>query len=846
MGAKEEFEKLFIPGTPSAEMLKQAFNITFHECYIADITKNEFVSDIFYSDGNELQILNSFQNLKKPFTFAQFHKWCADNIVITNTEEYREKNSIDYIKKLFDQGQTQFGLRFKTQLFDGTISLVNQNSFLIKDSQTDNILCFTTISLLSDDMQVERFSMYSQTLIQTLSSDFEAAFFVDLKNDSVFTLRASHDFLKRCKKAENIYIYSLFCKYITETSVYKEDYSSTLIALSKKNIYREFNQKDLFTINYRIKSSSGNLTYYQFKLVKTGEWNSNNSFILGIHNIDEETLKNFEQLEKIKKQTELNLQLNAVINTISKDFSSIFYIEFDSDRVFEYRTSELFKQLQPASNDLYISIPHFCNIMRQICLSKVPKESHDKLLKLLSPNELRSLIKDVPIFYQDFKMNLPDGEKFFQLKIVRDFSKKDEFNIVVGFVDIDKQRRMEIYQQHALEEARLKAELANKAKSTFLFNMSHDIRTPMNAIIGYSSMAERYINDPEKALKCLEKVKLSGDHLLKLIDDILDMARIENGKIKIDENPIHIRSCIEKIAEMEKVDIEAARLTLVVNFNNLQTDFVIADSFRLNQIFLNIIGNSIKYTLPGGKITLNVNELPSNDPDYVALEFSVEDTGIGMKPEFLSHIFEMFSRERNTTASKVQGTGLGMAIVKNLVDLMNGQIYIESELGKGTIVTFRFKFKIQKTPFDGKEKNKAKKQKRVSLKGKRVLLVEDNELNREIAKDILEIQQLIVDEATNGSEAVEIIKNSKPGFYDFILMDVQMPVIDGYQATDIIRKLNNKKNANIPIIAMTANAFEEDKKRAFDSGMDDYLSKPIHAEVLFDTVSRILGSRKER
>ena len=314
----------------------------------------------------------------------------------------------------------------------------------------------------------------------------------------------------------------------------------------------------------------------------------------------------------------------------------------------------------------------------------------------------------------------------------------------------------------------------------------------------------------------------------------------------LNENPIHIRSCIEKIAEMEKVDIEAARLTLVVNFNNLQTDFVIADSFRLNQIFLNIIGNSIKYTLPGGKITLNVNELPSNDPDYVALEFSVEDTGIGMKPEFLSHIFEMFSRERNTTASKVQGTGLGMAIVKNLVDLMNGQIYIESELGKGTIVTFRFKFKIQKTPFDGKGKNKAKKQKRVSLKGKRVLLVEDNELNREIAKDILEIQQLIVDEATNGSEAVEIIKNSKPGFYDFILMDVQMPVIDGYQATDIIRKLNNKKNANIPIIAMTANAFEEDKKRAFDSGMDDYLSKPIHAEVLFDTVSRILGSRKER
>lgn len=842
MNAKEEFEKLFLPGTRNAEMLKQAFNITFHECFIGNISKDEFDSDIFYSDGSELKIFESFQSLKKPFTFSQFHTWCADNLVVTNTEEYREKNDIQNILKRFEKGENSYNLQFKTQLFDGTISHVNQNTFLIKDDKSCDIFCFTTLSLISDNLQVERFSLYSNTLIQTLAADFEAAFFVDLKNDSVFTLRASPDFIKRNKKIENIVIYSLFCKYITENSVYKEDYSSTLVALSRKNIFREFNQKDLFTINYRITNSKGNFTYYQFKLVKTSEWDTNNSFILGIHNIDEETLKNFEQLEKIKKQTELNLQLNAVINTISKDFTSIFYIEFDRDRVFEYRTSDLFKQLQPASTDLYISIPHFCNIMRQICLSKIPQDYHEKLLKLLSPTALRSLMNEVPIFYQDFKINLQSGEKFFQLKIVRDFAKKDEFNIVVGFVDIDKQRRMEIYQQQALEEARLKAELANKAKSTFLFNMSHDIRTPMNAIIGYSAMTERYINDPHKALECLEKVKLSGDHLLKLIDDILDMARIENGKIKIDENPLHIRSCIEKLVEMERVDIETARLTLEVNFQNLQTDIIIADAFRLNQIFLNVIGNSIKYTLPGGKIFFTVKELESKDPDYASLEFSIRDTGIGMKPEFLTHIFEMFARERNTTASKVQGTGLGMAIVKNLVDLMKGKIYIESELGKGTTVTFLFNFKVQKTPFSN-DKTSNKKQKRVSLKGKHALLVEDNELNREIAKDILEIENIIVDEATNGSEAVDIIKNSKPGYYDFVLMDVQMPVIDGYQATDIIRKLENKKLANVPIIAMTANAFDEDKKRALDSGMDDYLSKPIRADSLFSTISNVIGKK---
>lgn len=840
MNAQEEFKKFFNTNSLYSELLKKAFNINFHECFIVNISKDKFTTEIFYSDGEELQILEAFQTLKKPFSFSEFTTWCADNLVITNTAEYRSYNNTKKIIERFESGESEFDLRFKTQLFDGTISLVNQASFLAKDEKSGDIFCFTTISLLSDDMQKERFSLYSNTLIQTLSADFEAAFFVDLKNDSIFTLRASQDFLKRNKKAESIFIYSLFCKYIAETSIYEEDFSSTLVALSKKNIFREFNQKDLFTINYRIKNSFGNLAYYQFKLVKTNEWDSSNSFILGIHNIDEETLKNFEQMEKIKKQTELNLQLNAVINTISKDFSSIFYVEFDMDRVFEYRTSDLFKQLQPISNDLYISIPQFANIMRQICLSKVSAEYHDKLLPLLSPNSLRTKINDVPIFYQDFQMNLPAGEKFFQLKIVRDFSKKDNFNVVVGFVDIDKQRRMEISQQQALEEAKRKAELANKAKSTFLFNMSHDIRTPMNAIIGYAAMTERYIDDPQKALECLEKVKVSGDHLLKLIDDILDMARIENGKIVIDENPIQIRSCIEKIIEMEKVDAAAAHLKLELEIKDLKTEFVIADSFRLNQIFLNIIGNSIKYTQPGGTITVTVKELKSEIPDFASLEFSIEDTGIGMKPDYLSHIFEMFSRERNTTTSKIQGTGLGMAIVKNLVDLMNGKIFIESEFGKGTKVTFNFNFKIQNKPVSQNNKVSAKKVKSVSLKGMHALLVEDNELNREIAKDILETEQIIVDEAQNGSEAVEIVKNSKPGFYDFILMDVQMPILDGYQATGIIRKLDSKKLANIPIIAMTANAFEEDKQRALESGMDDYLSKPIRAEILFNTITKNL------
>ena len=384
----------------------------------------------------------------------------------------------------------------------------------------------------------------------------------------------------------------------------------------------------------------------------------------------------------------------------------------------------------------------------------------------------------------------------------------------------------EIEQQQALEDAKLKAEAANKAKSTFLFNMSHDIRTPMNAIIGYSSMAEKYLQDPEKIHDCLEKVKMSSEHLLKLINDVLDMARIENGKITLEEKPINLRETINKIVEMESVNANMNQLDLDVTFKDLENEFVIADEFRLSQIFLNIVGNSLKYTKAGGKIHITISELPSKDAGTAAYEFIIEDTGIGMKQEFISHIFEMFSRERNMTDTGIQGTGLGMAIVKNLVDLMGGTINIESQVDKGTKVTFHFNFKIQNKQQIKQITGPVKKKSKINLKNKRVLLVEDNELNREIARDILEDEGLIVDEAVNGAVAISQVQKSENSPYDFILMDVQMPYMDGYEATRLIRKMKNKNLANLPIIAMTAN------------GMNAHLSKPIHRDVLFETISQ--------
>ena len=841
----EDFTSIFTSDSQNFNLLAMALKAWSLENYVANLSKDSFLGDIVYFEKGETKKLSSFQDLKPPFSFTQFHSWWADTMLMSNSSEYRQMNSLDYLKKEFENGKNKIVLFYKTQLLDGSFASIRQVSFLSKDPASQDLLMFTM--LMHDDQvsPAESDSAFTKSVIQTLSSDFEAVFFVDLKNDSISTIRTSPDFLKNNKSIQNIVIFSTFCKMFLSENIFKDDYESTLLALSKKNIYREFYTKKIFTINYRINKANGLLSHYQIKLVKTNEWDSQKSFILGIHNIDEENQKNVEHLEKIKRQTELNLLLNAVINTLSDDYSSIFYIEFDKNRVFEYRVSDFFKRIQPASSDLYISVPRFLDIFRQIALSRVPLAEQQKVLELLSPSKIRDILKTNPFYYQDFKLNLPNKETYYQLKFVRDIRVKDELNVVLGFRNIDKQRRAEIAQQQELEEARIKAEAANKAKSIFLFNMSHDIRTPMNAIIGYSSMAERYVDNPQKVMDCLGKVKLSSDHLLKLINDVLDMARIENGKLTISEAPVKLKESIDKILEMESINAQMSGLTLDVEYVDLKTEYVITDIFRLSQILLNITGNSIKYTKPGGKIHLTIRELPGKKRSYASFEFIIEDTGIGMNKDFLAHIFEMFSRERNVSENGIQGTGLGMAIVKSLVDLMKGKIHIESEVNKGTKVTFQFDFKIQSQKQISKSSEISQEEEIIDLSGKRVLLVEDNELNREIARDILEDNDIIVDEANNGAVALAKVQKSEKSPYDFVLMDVQMPFMDGYEATRLIRKLKNKKLARLPIIAMTANAFEEDKKRALESGMDAHLSKPIHPKQLFQTISVILRKRSQ-
>lgn len=384
-------------------------------------------------------------------------------------------------------------------------------------------------------------------------------------------------------------------------------------------------------------------------------------------------------------------------------------------------------------------------------------------------------------------------------------------------------------QQKALEEALSLAKSASNAKTVFLNNMSHDIRTPMNAIMGYTNLALSHIDQKERVLDYLFKINQSSEHLLSLINDVLDMSRIESGKMFINEQPENLTNIINELENIINADITKKRLNFFIEGFDIQNEDIICDKLRLHQILINILSNSIKYTPEGGHISFKIHQRTEPNLNYSSYELSIKDNGIGMSHEFLKHIYEPFSRFRSSTISGIQGTGLGMAITKNLVDLMGGQIEIFSEEKVGTEVILHFTFKIQKKENDEKD---IPSDDSISFKGKKVLIVEDNDMNLEIASELLQEEGCIISAARNGKIAVDLIKSSEPGTFDIILMDIQMPVMDGYEATKQIRALENKKLADIPIVAMTANAFDEDRKKALQCGMNEHVPKPVNITTL--------------
>ena len=407
----------------------------------------------------------------------------------------------------------------------------------------------------------------------------------------------------------------------------------------------------------------------------------------------------------------------------------------------------------------------------------------------------------------------------------------------ICYLMLHRKQREKLYTEEIRKSAE-KARKANEAKTRFLFNMSHDIRTPMNAIIGFSGLLEKSIHDEKKSLDYIKKIRVSSDILLTIINQVLEMARIESGKITLSSESVNIREMVDAMNTVFESSLTKKSLEYQCSLNVVH-DQILCDKTKMEEIILNVVSNSIKYTNPHGKITVSIDELDSEDEKNANYKVVVEDNGIGMSQDYLPHIFEEFSREHTSTETRVAGTGLGLPIVKSLVDRMGGTIEVESEEGKGTRFIMKFSF-----PVSLENQVREKEKQNIpditeKLEGKRILLAEDNELNAEIAETVLEETGIKVKHVEDGIQCIEELKKMPEKYYDVILMDVQMPNMDGYTATQRIRDLDDSR-AEIPIIAMTANAYDEDRRKAQEAGMDGFLAKPLDVDEMMRLLAQII------
>ncbi len=611
------------------------------------------------------------------------------------------------------------------------------------------------------------------------------------------------------------------------TSVLDEDREELL-----KSIGELKKEGDSVSVEYRVQHADGKILHVMgnIKIIKEHGELYYQRFLLDC------TTKKLQekkiQVEKERRQMEL-------IHALSVDYNLVCFFDLDTGIGRPLRKTECEDYVLDAIFVEKLSLKESMERYIQTC---VLVDDRELVRQACSKEKLKEELAEKNIFHINYRTLCGNEIRYFQMKAVRAGKWEDSHGVVLGFHSVDEEIRKEMEKKRLLEEALLQANKANRAKSVFLSNMSHDIRTPMNAIVGFTNLAIDHIDRKEEVEGYLGKIQTSGKHLLNLINDVLDMSRIESGKIHLAEKPYSLSDILYGLENILQADMSEKQLRFQMDIVNLENDEIYCDKLRLNQVFLNLLSNAVKYTENGGTISLIVTEKSEVLDGYGNYEFYIKDTGIGMSKEFISHIFEPFERERNSTISRIQGTGLGMAITKNIIDMMNGTIQVKSEQGVGTeiIVSFTFRLnngeKIDRS--EAKEKPASLEQKNFSTG--RILLVEDIEMNQEIAVAILSEAGYCTEVAENGQIAVDMIKDSDPGYYQLVLMDIQMPVMNGYEATRAIRKLEDKELASIPILAMSANAFEEDKQEAIKSGMNGYIAKPIDVKNLFDTLSEIL------
>lgn len=591
---------------------------------------------------------------------------------------------------------------------------------------------------------------------------------------------------------------------------------------------------DNVSVEYRVRHKNGEILHVMgnVKLVEENGMLFYQRFLLDCTT---------QKLQEKKRQEEAEKRQMELIHALSIDFNLVYFFDLDSGMGMPLRINE---------DDIpTFEFSHSRKVSMRQSLDRyieefVYEEDREMMREASSQEMLKKELEKKDLYYVNYRVADEGRMKYYQMKVVRTGADDGNRGIVIGFRSVDAETREEMEKKSLLEDALLQANKANKAKSVFLSNMSHDIRTPMNAIVGFTTLALAHQDKKERVEEYLNKIKSSGDHLLNLINDVLDMSRIESGKMHLEEKPCCLPEVLQDLRNILQADISAKKLQLKIETINVMDRDIYCDKLRLNQVLLNLLSNAVKYTDEGGMVTVTLVEHPGAPAGSANYEFLIRDTGIGMSKDFVKHIFEPFERERNSTISGIQGTGLGMAITNNIVNMMNGSIKVSSEQGVGTEFSVSFTFRLDPEAAEHyaattEEKGEKKKGSFRSHSG-RILLAEDIELNQEIAVTILEESGFSTEVAENGKIAVDMVRRSEPGYYQLVLMDIQMPEMNGYEATREIRRLEDKELASIPILAMSANAFEEDKQEAMKCGMNGHISKPIDVKTLLETLDSII------
>ena len=607
------------------------------------------------------------------------------------------------------------------------------------------------------------------------------------------------------------------------------EYSSTV---------QDYSGRKTYDVEYRLKNKNG--VYHWFRAagrLSRREDGSPVSFDGVFVNTDEkhETSERLHRaLQEAQDARDELIMDHEIISSVSRLYFSIYSIDLINDFYEEISSDSSIHRLTGHEGQAQQKL-------REICETIVAEDYQAAMMHFFDLSTVQDRLAETDTVEMDY--HAADGN-WHEARFIE--KNRDEMGRVTHVLyvtrNVSKQKQQEL-EQVRLQIAYQAAESANAAKTNFLFNMSHDIRTPMNAILGYTQLMKEELTDP-KLLHYQEMIEQSGNLLLSIINNVLDMARIESGKMELDENYSEAGNIIGGVCKVFEVEAKKKNLTFE-HVVNVQHTHIMVDATKMHEIFTNLMSNAVKYTPPGGKVSIYTEELPCEREGYVCIRSDITDTGIGMSREFLPHLFDSFSRERNTTAGKVVGTGLGMAIVKSLVDLMGGTIEVESELGKGTTFSVTLTHRLADEHYYEKKTLKDEAEKDSDFSGRHILLAEDNELNAEIAMVILEGMGFTVDHVEDGIYCVDKLVQEPADTYDLILMDIQMPNMDGYKATRVIRQINDPAKANIPIVAMTANAFEEDKRKAFACGMNGHIAKPIDISKVRETLKGIVRSAEQ-